>query len=390
MITFFNISWKNINFNTSTDKYFCMKMNKFRTLILLILVLFVHLPAAGQDYFKNGGEPGKTYILIAHPTVENIKTMEYLIDNHILFVGEADIVGIYYSFENYNYNQTINYIRDNELSKFHLQHLTGMLNTENVFGENDFSTNFEILFDQTLGIFFFGGPDIQPALYGEETQYAVVTDPYRHLFEVSLLFHLLGGPQDPDFVPFLEKNPKYFVAGFCLGMQSMNVATGGSLVQDIPTEIYGTDDPNEIVAMDRYLIHRNYWQEIFENDQIMTINFHKLHFPDDGFFQKEVKWRSSVSPPVLSSHHQAVEDLNECWEVTAWSMDKKVIESIRHKKYPNVFGVQFHPEVPALYEPMESLIFSPDDQPRSYFERIGNDGAKFHKRFWRYVSKSIQ
>ena len=367
-----------------------MKMDKCAFLFFFFLSLFVHFPTYAQDYFKNGGEAGKTYILIAHPTVENIKTMKYLLDNHILFIGESEIVGIYYSFENYNYNQSINYINDNELTKFHLQHLTGMLSPENIYEENDFTNNFDILFEQSLGIFFFGGTDIQPILYGEENQYAVVNDPYRHLFEVSLLFHLLGGPQNPSFVPLLEKNPKYFVVGFGLGMESMNVATGGTLIQDIPAEIYGVDDPKDIVQLDKDKLHRNYWQEIFENDQIMKVNFHQLILPKGGFFDREVKWKETVSPPVLSSHHQAIDKMNDCWEVTAWSMDKKVIEGVHHKKYPNVFGVQFQPEVPALYEPMESFIFSPSDQPKSYFERTGEEGVKFLRKFWRQVSKSIQ
>lgn len=367
-----------------------MRINKCTILLLLFISLFVQLPATAQDYFKNGGESGKTYILIAHPTVTNIERIKYLIDNHILFIGEAEIVGIYYSFENYNYNQSINYIRDHELTKFHLQHLTGMLTPDNIYTENDFSSNFQILFEQSMGIFFFGGPDIQPIAYGEENQYAVVTDPYRHLFELSLLFHLLGGSQNPDFVPLLEQNPKYFITGFCLGMQTMNVATGGTLIQDIPAEVYGIDDPSEIVQLDKDKIHRNYWQDIFNNDKLMTCNFHRLKLPKDGFFANEVKWKSTVSPPVLSAHHQAIENLNDCWEVTAWSTDGKIIEGIRHKKYPNVFAVQFHPEVPALYEPGDSLIFSPSDQPKSYFERIGPEGVKFHKKYWRLISKSIQ
>lgn len=367
-----------------------MKMNKRAYLLVLVLSLFVHLTSSAQDYFKNGGEPGKTYILITHPTVENIKTMQYLLDNHILFIGEAEVVGIYYSFENYNYNLSVNYIHDNELTKFHLQHLTGMLNPDNIYEENDFSNNFEILFEQTLGIIFFGGSDIQPILYGEENRYAVVDDPYRHLFEVSLLFHLLGGPQNPQFVPYLEKNPKYFVVGFGMGMESMNVATGGTLIQDIPAEVYGVDDPKEIVQLDKDNLHRNYWQEIFENDQIMTVNFHHLRLPEDGFFEKEVKWKGTVSPPVLSDHHQAIDKLADCWEVTAWSMDKKIIEGIRHKKYNHVFGVQFQPEVPALYHEDKKYIFSPSDQPQSYYERTGEEGVKFLRKFWRLVSKSIQ
>nr|WP_321286085.1 gamma-glutamyl-gamma-aminobutyrate hydrolase family protein [uncultured Sunxiuqinia sp.] len=367
-----------------------MRMRKTTLFFLVVACFFTNFPTVAQDYFKDGGEAGKTYILMAHPTVQNIERMKYLIDNHFLFIGESEIVGIYYSFENYNYNQSINYIRDNELSKFHLQHLTGLLTPENIYTENDFTHNFEVLFDQTLGIFFFGGPDIQPITYDEENRYAVVTDPYRHLFELSLAFHLLGGSQSPDYVPLLEKNPKYFICGFCLGMQTMNVATGGKMVQDIPAEIYGTDDPSEIVEFDRDKIHRNYWQEIFTNDKLMNVNFHQLRLPEGGFFAEDVKWKKEVSPPVLSAHHQAIKDPNKCWEITAWSMDKKVIEGIHHKKYPNVFGVQFHPEIPELYYPADSLIFSPSDQPKSYFDRIGSDGQKFHKKLWRFVSKSIQ
>ncbi|HKJ42324.1 MAG TPA: hypothetical protein VKA27_09515, partial [Sunxiuqinia sp.] len=101
-----------------------MKMNRCAFLVALIISLFVHLSASAQDYFKNGGEAGKTYILITHPTVENIRTMQYLLDNHILFIGESEIVGIYYSFEKYNYNQSVNYIHEHNLAKFHLQHLT--------------------------------------------------------------------------------------------------------------------------------------------------------------------------------------------------------------------------------------------------------------------------
>lgn len=388
-MTFFNICRKNIKFSTFLINLSRMKMGKCAFLFLLVLSLFVHLPASAQDYFKNGGEPGKTYILITHPTVENIKTMNYLLVNHILFIGESEIVGIYYSFENYNYNQSVNYIQENHLAKFHLQHLTGMLTPDNIYGENDFSNNFEILFEQSLGIFFFNGSDIQPILYGEENQYAVVNDPYRHLFEVSLLFHLLGGPQNPAFQPYLEKNPKYFVVGFGLGMESMNVATGGTLIQDIPAELYGVDDPNAIVQLDKDKLHRNYWQDIFDNPQIMKVNFHHLLLPEGGFFEKEVKWKGTISPPVLSDHHQAIDKMSDCWEVTAWSMDKKVIEGIRHKKYKNVFGVQFEPEVSALFEPMNSSIFSPSDQPKTFHDRIGDDGVRFLKKFWRQISKSI-
>lgn len=366
-----------------------MKFQRICIQFLLVFSLLFPVKVFGQNFFNTGYDPSKTYILMTNPTVENIETMRFLADKHLLLMGESEFIGIYFYAEKYDYTRSIRHIRDNNLTNFHLQQLTGTLTTDNIFETNDFTNNFDIMFSQTKGIFLMGGPDIQPEIYGEEKTHAEVTDPQRHLFEVSFLFHLLGNKNNPNYTPFLERNPRYFIIGFCLGMQSMNVATGGTLVQDIPAELYQANIPQDIVQLAPDNLHRNYWQEIFDNPQLMQVNFHPLRLEINGFFMKEVKWKTNVSPPVLSSHHQAVENMNDCWEVTARSMDGKVIEGIRHKKYPNVFGVQFHPEVPALYEPGEQFKFSPRDALQSYQERLGKDGLKFHQRFWRRVSKSL-
>ncbi len=357
--------------------------------VLVLSLLFSGIVSA-QNFFNTDYDPNKSYILLAHPTVQNIKTVQYLIENQIWFVGETEFIGIYFYSENYDYNKSIRYIRDNELETFHLQRLTGTFFLESLYEENDFSSNFNVMFEQSKGLILFGGPDIQPEAYGEENTKSIVTDPDRHLLELSYVFHLLGGKQNPDFVPLLEKNPRYFVIGFCLGMQTMNVATGGTMIQDIPLELYNLTDTTAIVEMDQDKLHRNYWQEIFDSEQLMSVNFHPLKLNDDGFFRKEIKWKQPVSPPVLSSHHQAIENICEDrWEVTATSVDGKVIEAIRHKKYPHVFGFQFHPEVPALYENMDSLRFSPSDPLRSYHQRIGKAGVKFHKNIWKRITKTL-
>ncbi len=366
-----------------------MKGKRIFLQFLLIFSIFTTSSGFAQNFFNTDYDPAKSYILLTNPTVDNIKTMKFLVDRHILFAGESEFIGIYYYAERYDYSQSIRYIRDNGLEKFHLQRLTGTLTKENIFEPNDFTNNFDIMFSQTKGVFLFGGPDIQPEIYGEDKQFSEVTDPDRHLFELSFVFHLLGSNKNPNFIPFLERNTKYFVIGFCLGMQTMNVATGGTMIQDIPHELYGANTPQDIVQLDRDNIHQNYWQEIFDNAQLMPVNFHPLRLEIDGFFMKEVKWKSNVSPPVLSSHHQAVENLNDCWEVTARSMDGKVIEGIRHKKYPNVFGVQFHPENPALFEEQGQYKFSPRDILQSYYERLDKDGQKFHKNLWKRISKAV-
>ena len=381
---------KNIIFRGSNQLLKNMKNKRYFVAFLLIINLFLSFNAFSQNFFNNGYDSDKTYFLMDHPTVKNIQRMEYLIDHHILFIGETEIIGVYFYAEKYDYSQSQRYIRDNKLTRFHLQQITGNLNADNVFQTNDLTNNFDVMFSQTKGIFLFGGPDIQPELYGEKNTASIVTDPNRHLFEVSFVFHLLGSSRNPGFKPFLERNPNYFVIGFCLGMQTMNVATGGTMIQDIPSELYHANTPQEIVQLDPEDIHRNYWNEIFNNDDLMPVSFHHLRLTMNSFFPREVKWKKAISPLVLSAHHQAVENLNSCWEVTARSMDGKVIEGIRHKKYKNVFGVQFHPEISSLYENRKKYKFSPGDTARTYHQRIGKSGVKFLKLFWRRISKAIQ
>ncbi len=367
-----------------------MKIKRIISQFLLIFSLFLSIPAVAQNFFNTDYDPQKSYILLTHPTIENIERVKYLVDNRFLFVGETEFVGIYFYAERYDYSQTIRYIRDNNLEKFHLQRLTGTLNLDNIFSPNDFTNNFDVMFSQSKGVIFFGGPDIQPEAYGEKNTLSQVTDPERHLMELSFMFHLLGSNKNPNYTPFMERNPKYMVLGICLGMQTMNVATGGTMVQDIPSELYDANTPQETVQIDRDNIHRNYWQEIFDNPQLMNYNFHPLRLEIGSFFEKEVNWnKSNISPKVLSAHHQAIENLNDCWEVTARSMDGKVIEGIRHKQYPNVFGIQFHPEITGLYEDSGEYKFSPRDIPQSYSQMIGKDGLKFHKLFWKRVSKAV-
>ena len=366
-----------------------MKVQRIFLQLLLIFSLFISTPVLAQNFFNTDYDPAKSYILFTNPTVENIEKIRYLIDKHLLFVGETEFIGIYFYAERYDYSQTIRYIRDNGLEKFHLQRLTGTLTVDNIFEPNDFTNNFDIMFSQSKGLILLNGPDIQPEAYGEQKTLAEVTDPDRNLMELSFIFHLLGSNKNPNYTPFMERNPKYLILGIGLGMQEMNVATGGTMIQDIPSELYGTTTPQDVVQLDRENIHKNYWQEIFDNPQLMPYNFHPLRLEIGSFFQKEVRWKDNISPNVLSAHHQAVDDLNDCWEISARSMDGKVIEGICHKKYPNVFGVQFLPAESALYEDRSEFKFSPRDVLQSYHQIIGKDGEKFLKLFWKRVSKAI-
>ncbi|HLN74311.1 MAG TPA: gamma-glutamyl-gamma-aminobutyrate hydrolase family protein [Prolixibacteraceae bacterium] len=365
-------------------------MKYIQRIILTVSLLIFLQTTYAQDFLKDGWKQGKTYLLLAHPTVQNIETIDFLVKHDILKVKNVEFIGVYPAAESYDYSQSVALIHQPGMSRFHLQEVQGREDTATVYTLNGWSKIFQELFDHSDGIFFFGGPDIQPELYGQKNLYAYVTDPNRHAFECSFLFHLLGGYQNKAFVPFLKKRPSYFVTGFCLGLQSMNVATGGTLIQDIPAQRYNKNTPEETLKLKKDQLHRNYWPEVSKDTLLMGINFHPIEFTAHPFFTKKVKADKGMHPMVLSSHHQAIEKLGKDFIVTATSLDGQIIEGIHHRLYPNVFAVQFHPEVPSLYEQGQKLKFAPTDQPTSYYDILSEADRKFHLKYWQAISKAIK
>lgn len=365
-------------------------MKNFRNIILSLSILFFIQTAYAQNFLNEGWKKNKTYVLLAHPTVQNIETINFLLENKLLKLKDVEFVGVYPAEESYDYSQSIALIKQPEMNRFHLQEVKGTEDSTSVYTQNDWSKTFKELFDHSVGIFFFGGPDIQPELYRQKNMYAVVTDPNRHSFELSFLFHLLGGKQNPAFVPLMKNRPNYFVTGFCLGLQSMNVATGGTLTQDIPAQKYGKKSPEEILKLKKEQLHRNYWQEVSDDTMLMAINFHPIEFTAHPFFTERVKADEKQNPQVLSSHHQAIQKLGKDLIVTATSLDGQVIEGIQHRIYPNVFAVQFHPEVPALYKDGKKLKFMPTSTPASFFNILTKEDREFHDKYWETITKAIK
>lgn len=365
-------------------------MAKKFLLLHLLLAIVIALPA--QDFFRNDFNKRKKYIILTNPTVKNIKTIRYLENAGLLDINtrKTKFVGVWFDDQNYDFGQTKEYIENKGLKNFFLHEVRGELNETNLYEENDCTDDFETIFNNSIGIFFFGGPDIPPAIYGEENKSSVVTDPERHYFEASFLFHLLGGFQNDNYTPLLKKNPLYLVTGFCLGMQTMNVATGGTLIQDIPSEVYGAETPEATLKIGRANLHRNYWQEIVEDTLLMGINLHTIQFTDHPFFGKAVRVPKRWEPRVYSSHHEAAENIGKGLEVTAVSADGKIVEGLAHLQFPNVFAVQFHPEVPGLYENLYVRKFHPEDEPMSYHDIIGKQSVKFHERYWEHISEILR
>lgn len=116
------------------------------------------------------------------------------------------------------------------------------------------------------------------------------------------------------------------VLGICLGMQVINVAGGGSLIQDLPTE---RPDAQPHAGPGIGVRH----EVLVEKDSWLT----------GGITIDTPEVAPSLTVMVSSAHHQAVDRLAEGYRVTGRSRDG-VIEAIEHDGPPFVAGVQWHPE----------------------------------------------
>ncbi|MDF1576304.1 MAG: gamma-glutamyl-gamma-aminobutyrate hydrolase family protein [Bacteroidales bacterium] len=348
---------------------------------ILILILSTSLFSAGQDT-----------LLLFHPTVYNLEVIQKLMEEELFPLEGYHVLGVYHPGETYDYRKTKDYIDQKQTGLFSIRQIKGELGAEHLFRKNSASEEFRELFKCSEGALFMGGPDIPPSVYGEKVHLlTAVTDPFRHYLELSYLFHLLGGTQDREWVPYLEQKPGYLINGICLGMQTLHVATGGTLIQDIPTELYGIWNAEDLLSLPPDQMHRNY-QDYLNTDcaDPTSYHFHKVTLSKGETLSRGIGFRSGTLPLVLSSHHQAIEKLGPDWMVTATSMDGRIIEGIRHRKYPHVLGIQFHPEKPGLFDPS---IHHPSGchSTINFQEAIANsDSYKFHVAFWNYLGRVLQ
>jgi putative glutamine amidotransferase len=159
------------------------------------------------------------------------------------------------------------------------------------------------------GLVLQGGADIAPESYGETPLNPKWSgDRIRDRYELAL------------FREFVRQGKPVF--GICRGCQMINVAFGGTLYQDLATQIPGSGE------------HRNI--EKYEQ------NFHDMCVLPDT-------WLARLYPHVSTTrintiHHQAVKSLGEGLVVEATSQPDEVVEAIRWEGPSFVVGVQWHPE----------------------------------------------
>ena len=157
-----------------------------------------------------------------------------------------------------------------------------------------------LIVERLDGLLIPGGTDIEPSLYGAESETDIYpVEPERDDFELALLQGALHRQ-----IPVL---------GICRGQQIVNVAAGGKLHQDVP--------PHSAVGC---AAHTELHEVTLEPGSILR----DLYGPS--------VW-------VNSLHHQAVDTVGEDLRVTAWA-DDGIAEGLEHTSLP-IVSVQWHPEM---------------------------------------------
>jgi len=170
----------------------------------------------------------------------------------------------------------------------------------------------DVPLEEMNGLLLTGGRDVALEFLKQEVPDPSVlekdTDPERDRWEFAAIESALGRA-----LPILA---------ICKGMQTLNVALGGTLKLDIgghnlPEQ---KDHDIQLLRTDRGAAHR---------------------------FDK-----------VNSSHHQAIDRPGDSCQVEAWCANDDIIEQMRLREYPFALAVQYHPERGKIYHALFDDFFS--------------------------------
>jgi putative glutamine amidotransferase len=174
--------------------------------------------------------------------------------------------------------------------------------------------------DLVDGLILAGGADIDPGSYGAPRHREVKhTVPARDSFEIALAQCAL----ERD-LPLL---------GICRGMQLINVATGGTLLQHLP-DSHGHHE------------HRRHPGTFDGAD-------HDVRLVEGSLAARAA---GELVHATKSHHHQGIDRLGEGFEITGWSVLDELPEAIENPDLRFALGVQWHPEAETNSKLVSALI----------------------------------
>jgi putative glutamine amidotransferase len=178
------------------------------------------------------------------------------------------------------------------------------------------------VYDLLDGVLLPGGPDIDPAHYGERIHEKCQTiDARRDEMELMLSHWAVA-----------EGKP---ILGICRGIQMVNVAEGGSLYQDIEAQVPAAE--------------RHDWKP----------GYARNYRPHTVTIAAETRLAAIVETtdmPVNSFHHQALKGIAPGFIVTARAPDG-IVEAVEAENHPFALAVQWHPEELADDDPRAQHLF---------------------------------
>jgi putative glutamine amidotransferase len=182
----------------------------------------------------------------------------------------------------------------------------------------------EEVLDLIDGLLLVGGADIDPAAYGQAAHEATVeTVPERDCFEIALVNAAI------------ERDMP--VLGICRGMQVLNVARGGTLLQHLPEHFGHGEHLRAIGSFDGA-------------DHEVSLRAHSLAARAAGETEHATK----------SHHHQGIDRLGEGLQVSGRSSIDELPEAIEWEDGPShrrfVLGVQWHPEADSESSVIGALV----------------------------------
>jgi putative glutamine amidotransferase len=174
--------------------------------------------------------------------------------------------------------------------------------------------------DRVDAIIFAGGADIDPASYGAETHPETKgTVPERDAFEIVLARRAV------------ERDMP--VLGVCRGMQLLNVAAGGTLLQHLPDD-FGHHEHRRV-------------RGTFDGAD------HDVRLQPGSLAERAA---AELTHNTKSHHHQGVDAIGEGYVVTGWSTLDDLPETIEATDRRWVLGVQWHPEADAESKVVGALV----------------------------------
>jgi putative glutamine amidotransferase len=174
------------------------------------------------------------------------------------------------------------------------------------------------LLDRIDGLLLAGGADVDPSCYGAQPHPELgPTWPERDEFEIALASRALE-----------REMP---VLSVCRGMQVLNVALGGTLVQHLP-DVIGHDEHRHTPG---------------------SFGDHEVRL-EPGSIAAAAAGGERVL--VKSHHHQGIGELGRGLLATGWSADGQLVEAIEVPGQPFALGVLWHPEEDGDNRVIASLV----------------------------------